>query len=845
MWYQQDGTAPGVGAGWRSFFCFILVFELSRSANCTLVNAQQQTILVASSPFRMNLFPTNTALPSTSLRIVQQVALERLQETLQALFSQGVNRYYYVSEKTKLIFPEEEVFLAQNRSTSIPFFALATAANVTSFPPGTALEELRIQTANQRRNDLDRAIREALGNNNEEEQDDNEPSLFLESLHAKSGNTDLQNVTMVTIESLSAGTTVNDTISDTNHTTSQSSTNSAQENDLSTLDVALLSVSVAIFLGISLFLIQCLRDRRASVHNVQRNPPDDNESGDTIPVANPNKKKSSTPSKKQSADMASIFQDEETPDSRTMINLSPHKKNQSQFHSIDGFRANMHSLNHSATVATPPEALVEKVNTSVEPGKAGSNMVNEEEKTEIDRVSLDDHLPKNASAATYMKTDHLMDLVSIGTPELVNEDSEIFLFTDQVNSNSEGEMLPPEPPRYRTRYTTSTSRSITEEHEHYSETSSDTSSTKQGGNKNSIFRHDSSVSTSHDDIPFISTGKAGNRSLVEADVSVCASEHQDKGNFHCGTEAATRKKTASTEPASSSTSASRASSSSSSSQLSISATSTSTSSTLKSTTTAFSTCDATKKALYSASTSAAEVEPTVAASSVLNEFPNEVAGLLKAVFIGQANEASSVLRQTALPETLDETVNGDGQEDPESVVGKNYINENISSVVDKGSGLVDDEVPKIESETALSHFVETFESNFFGPSHLKTPMNNIDSNPCKEIVNDKKQANNSRSRHNSGCNEDILNVDVNSTSSKRKNKHAAPVAIAEWMKSIRVVSSASGGTGSKTSTTGSDVSSLTPSMGFYSYEQSMASSVEVKRKNLEDNANHIVDKAEL
>jgi hypothetical protein len=91
-------------------------------------------------------------------------------------------------------------------------------------------------------------------------------------------------------------------------------------------------------------------------------------------------------------------------------------------------------------------------------------------------------------------------------------------------------------------------------------------------------------------------------------------------------------------------------------------------------------------------------------------------------------------------------------------------------------------------------------------------------------------------------------VDVNSTSSKRKNKHAAPVAIAEWMKSIRVVSSASGGTGSKTSTTGSDVSSLTPSMGVCSYEQSMASSVEAKRKKhlgLKDNVNHVVEKAEV
>jgi len=115
----------------------------------------EEDALVASSPFRMAVYPTKVELNQVALDQIRVTAVAELKK------AQSLSDLPYFADKTKIVL-QESVLQSGEDLTIIRFFALTTQ-RIVSVPSGTAFREVRIRNADAREKTLNGLVEVALG----------------------------------------------------------------------------------------------------------------------------------------------------------------------------------------------------------------------------------------------------------------------------------------------------------------------------------------------------------------------------------------------------------------------------------------------------------------------------------------------------------------------------------------------------------------------------------------------------------------------------------------------------------------------------------------------------------
>jgi hypothetical protein len=226
----------------------IVVFSRSRAQD-------QELVLVASSSFALDLSPTNTELLPESLRVIQRTMNSALQEAQKD--NAGNTTIEYLSNKTKVVFPHVD-YHPGNTSTSIRFFALATVSTI-SVPSGTSFRDYRLRSAESRKAALNELLIVILDS----------PTLFLDALIAEANSTYNSSVPQDValtiagqiqgIEDLSVRS-----VADPPSEPDPNIESVVSSNDLSSIDIVLIGVSIVVLASMLSIAFQVRRDRIGS-----------------------------------------------------------------------------------------------------------------------------------------------------------------------------------------------------------------------------------------------------------------------------------------------------------------------------------------------------------------------------------------------------------------------------------------------------------------------------------------------------------------------------------------------------------------------------------------------------
>jgi len=202
--------------------CFLRLSWLCMSLTTLLRQSAAQVVdprlaLVASSPFRMILRPTESELDFAAIQAVE----ESIASTL--LLYQETNSYGYIDievviQQAELVELEEEL-----PSTRVRFFCLATA----------------LETTTDQRSRLDTLVQDAFASST--------GTIKFQDLLHSSQEPSIMNISEVAVAPILPAKAPNDTL--------------GSSKKLSTLDIVLIAISGSIFLGILYMIIQHHKDR--------------------------------------------------------------------------------------------------------------------------------------------------------------------------------------------------------------------------------------------------------------------------------------------------------------------------------------------------------------------------------------------------------------------------------------------------------------------------------------------------------------------------------------------------------------------------------------------------------